>query len=258
MPLVNVDDRSVSLDVRGTGARTVLFVHGVGPGGPTWDLVTQGLSETCRSFVLDLPGFGRSARGNLTGDLDDATTLVHRVVHAQGHTEPLLVVGHGFGGLIALNFAARFPSHVDRLALVSTSGFDHNPELALEHANGLGDDGWGPDASEAWLRAGLVEELADAHFEAMRDSAADVDADLIAGLLNSSAQRVLLEDAGEIDVPSLLVRGSDDPFTREVDLGILAARLAGAEVATIPGVGHWPSLEAPDELRAELVRFFEL
>ena len=258
MPLVTVDDRSVSLDVRGSGSTAVLFIHGVGPGGAEWDLVTQGLADTCRAFVLDFPGFGKSERGNAAGSVDDAATLVHRVLHAQGQTAPLAIVGHAYGGLAALNFAARFPSHVNQLALVSTSGFDRDPRASVERLNGFENGGWDVDGADAWLRAGLVEELAEGHFAAMRDAAAAVDADLIAGCLASSARRVLLEDATDITAPTLLVRGSDDPFVSDSDVQILAARLAATEVFTLPDVGHWPSLEAPDELRAELVRFLAL
>ena len=255
MPLVTVDNRNVSLDVRGSGSTTVLFIHGVGPGGAGWDLVTQGLADTCRAFVLDFPGFGKSERGSATGSIDDAATLVHRVLHAQGNTEAVPIVGHAYGGLVALNFAARFPSHVSRLALVSTAGFDPDARASVERLNGIENGGWDADGADAWLRAGLVEDLAEAHFAAMRDAAAAVDADLIAGSLASSARRVLLEEASDITAPTLLVRGSDDPFLSDGDLQILAARLAAAEVFTLPDVGHWPSLEAPDELRAELVRF---
>ncbi len=258
MPLVSVDNRSVSLDVRGSGSTTVLFIHGVGPGGAAWDLVTQGMADTCRAYVLDLPGFGKSERGSATGSVDDAATLVHRVLHAQGQTEPLAIVGHAYGGLAALAFAARFPSHVTKLALVSTAGFDNNPAATLGRRNRITDAGWDAGTAEDWLRAGLVEDLAEAHFDAMRDAAAEVDADVISGCLASSARRVLLEEAGEIEAPTLLVRGSADPLVSESDLQILAARLSGAEVVSTPGVGHWPSLEAPDELRAELVRFFGL
>ncbi len=258
MPLVSVDNRSVSLDVRGSGSTTVLFIHGVGPGGAAWDLVTQGLADTCRAFVLDLPGFGRSERGNATGSVDDAATLVHRVLHAQGQTEPLAIVGHAYGGLAALNFAARFPSHVTKLALISTAGFDSNPAATLGRRDRITEAGWDADTADAWLRAGLVEDLAEAHFDAMRDAAAGVDTDVISGCFASNARRVLLEEACEIEAPTLLVRGSDDPLVSESDLQILAARLASAEVVSTPGVGHWPSLEAPDELRAELVRFFGL
>lgn len=258
MPLVTVDDRDISLDVRGAGATTVLFIHGIGPGGAVWDLVTQGLTDDCRAFVLDLPGFGASTRGGLTGAVDDTATLVHRVLHAHGHTEALPVVGHAYGGLVALNFAARFPSHVSRLALVSTAGFDRDPAATLKRRDDIQANGWDVAAAEAWLRAGLVEDLASAHFDAMRDHAATVDADLVAGCLASSARRVLLENATDITVPSLLVRGSDDPFVSDHDLRILAARLDEAAVFSLAGVGHWPSLEAPDELRAELVRFFGL
>ena len=258
MPLITVDNRSISLDVRGSGGATVLFIHGIGPGGVIWDLVTQGLAETSRALVLDLPGFGASVRGDLSGDVDDAATLVHRVLHTHGQTEPLIVVGHAYGGLVALNFAARFPSHVSRLALVSTAGFDRNPAATLERRDAVQSNGWDAAAADAWLRAGLVEDLAEAHLEAMREQAAEVNADLIAACLGSSARRVLLEDATDVNLPLLLVRGSDDPFVTDGDLQILAARMPGAEIFTLAGAGHWPSLEAPDELRAELVRFFEL
>ena len=258
MPLITVDNRSISLDVRGSGGATVLFIHGIGPGGVIWDLVTQGLAETSRALVLDLPGFGASVRGDLSGDVDDAATLVHRVLHTHGQTEPLIVVGHAYGGLVALNFAARFPSHVSRLALVSTAGFDRNPAATLERRDDVQSNGWDAAAADAWLRAGLVEDLAEAHFDAMRDQAAAVDANLVTACLASSARRVLLEDATDVNLPLLLVRGSDDPFVTDDDLQILAARMPGAEIFTLAGAGHWPSLEAPDELRAELVRFFEL
>ncbi len=258
MPLVTVDNRSVSLDVRGTGSTVVLFIHGVGPGGAAWDLVTQGLAETCRAYVLDLPGFGKSERGNATGSVDDSATLVHRVLHAQGQTEPLAIVGHAYGGLAALAFAARFPSHVTKLALVSTAGFDNNPAATLGRRDRITEAGWDTGTAEDWLRAGLVEDLAEAHFDAMRDAAAEVDAEVVSGCFASSARRVLLEEACAIEAPTLLVRGSDDPLVSENDLQILAARLAGAEVVSTPGVGHWPSLEAPDELRSELVRFLGL
>ena len=258
MPLVTVDNHRVSLDVRGSGSTTVLFIHGVGPAGAAWDLVTQGLADACRAFVLDFPGFGKSERGNATGSVDDAATLVHRVLHAQGYTEALPIVGHAYGGLVALAFAARFPSHVTKLALISTAGFDSNPAAILERRDRITEAGWDADTADDWLRAGLVEDLAEAHFAAMRDAAAAVDADVISGCFASSARRVLLEEACAIEAPTLLVRGSDDPLVRETDVQILAARLAGAEVISTPGVGHWPSLEAPDELRAELVRFLGL
>ena len=58
---------------------------------------------------------------------------------------------------------------------------------------------------------------------------------------------------------SLLVHGSDDPFVSgsdHADPGCPHARKPRS--SRLSGVGHWPSLEAPDELRAELVRFCEL
>ncbi len=256
MPAITIDGRSVSLDVRGSGAAAALFVHGVGPGSTVWDLVAQGLDDTRRALLLDLPGFGASEQGNFSGSVSDAATLVHHVLHAYGVTGALPVVGHGFGALVALDVAARFPSHVKGLALISTAGFEPNP-AALLARSGAASNGWGESDADAWLRDGLVERLADEHLAAMRAQAAAPDGALVAACFASSARRVLLETAADVAAPSILIYGSRDPFVRSRDVELLAARLPESRVAAIDGVGHWPALEAPDELRAELTRFFD-
>ena len=131
----------------------------LGRAAPRGTSSARGLADTCRAFVLDFPGFGKSERGSSTGSIDDAATLVHRVLHAQGQTEALPVVAHAYGGLVALNFAARFPSHVSHLVLVSTAGFDRDPGASVERLNGIENGGWDADGADAWLRAGLVEDL---------------------------------------------------------------------------------------------------
>ena len=258
MPTVTVDNREISIGFCGVGTDRILFIHGIGPGSSVWNLVTPALPDNCRAITIDLPGFGNSERGDFGGDIEDAATVVHKALHSIGQTEPLFVVGHGYGGLVSLSLGARFPGHIDRLALVSTAGFEPDAAAFLARNKSLQQHGWNRDAASTWLRAGLVEIPAEEHLDSLCEEMARLDHDLIASCLEHRAKKVFLETAHSIGNPTILIRGSEDPFVSASELNVLKGRLQHAETATIDGVGHQPALEAPDELGAEISRFFDL
>ena len=255
MPTITVDGQDTLLDIKGEGPNSILFIHGIGAGAASWELVAQGLPENYRALLLDLPGFGSSARGGFTGDIDDAATFVHHALHSFGQTEPLSIVGHAYGAQVALSFTARFPDHVDHLALLATSGLDHDTTTTLERAASIQTSGWDETEAANWLRSGFIEEPNDEHFAAMQTAAAAPDADLIAGCFISSAKRVFLEDSDLITTPTVLIHGSQDPFVRQDGVHALASRLQSSSLVTLDGGGHTAPIEAPDEVRAELIRF---
>ncbi len=258
MPIASVDNRKISLDFQGVGTDRILFVHGITSGSGVWNLIIQGLPDNCRAITIDLPGFGNSERGDFSGDIENAATVVHKALHSIGQTEPLFMVGHGYGGLVCLNLASRFPSHVNRLALASTAAFEPDPAAFLNRLANLDGDTWDKDKANSWIRAGLVELPAKNHLDAISEEMAKVDHDLLAGCVQHQAKKVLLETACSIETPTLLIRGSEDTAVGPTDIHALKARLQNVETITIEGVGQEPALEAPDELRVELSRFFNL
>lgn len=56
-------------------------------------------------------------------------------------------------------------------------------------------------------------------------------------------------------VPTMVLAGAADPFVNKDLLGLIEARFPDALLHTIPGVGHWPHVEAPDAVATELVSF---
>jgi pimeloyl-ACP methyl ester carboxylesterase len=258
MPTATVDNRKISMDFRGEGTDRILLIHGVASGSSVWNLVTQSLPDNCRAIAIDLPGFGGSERGDFSGNIEDAATVVHKALHSIGQTEPLFLLGHGYGGLVCLSLASRFPSHVNRLALVSTAGFEPDPTALLSRLASLEQDGWDKDKATDWIREGLAELPADDHLDSLCEEMARVDQDLIASCLRHQATKVFLETADSIGSPTLLIRGSEDTAVGPTDIHVLKARLKNVETVTIDGVGQQPALEAPDELRIEISRFFNL
>ncbi len=51
-----------------------------------------------------------------------------------------------------------------------------------------------------------------------------------------------------IQVPTLIIRGSEDRLTPAATVAYIASQIAGSRLATIPGAGHVPSMTRPREV----------
>lgn len=99
---------------------TAVFVHGAEHDHSVWALQTRYFAHHGFGVLaVDLPGHHRSAGPALTsiGAMADwLSALLDATSVARA-----FVVGHSMGSLIALDFAARYPSRVTRLALAATA-----------------------------------------------------------------------------------------------------------------------------------------
>ena len=110
----------------------VVVVHG----GPDFDhryLLPEmdQLAESCRVVYYDQRGRGRS----WTGEVPDVTVAseiddLDRVRAASG-PGPVAVVGHSWGGLLAMEYAVRRPAGLSRLVLMNTAPASHGDALVL-------------------------------------------------------------------------------------------------------------------------------
>ena len=255
MPMLQVRGQRINLETRGVRGSAILFLHGLGPGAAVWELVTQGLPEDRRALMLEFPGFGESPAESFAGDIEHAATLLHHALHQANQLDPIPIVAHDYGGLVALCFAGRYPSHVQRLVLVGSGAFVRDVHSLWTVHERIKMRGWDADAAKRWLTRGLVEDLADEHLSSMCEAAATTDADVVTGCLRAMIGAEYLEAARTIRAPILVLRGDADPFVTEDDAAILTARAGKATQANIPHTGHWPHLEAPDECRAAILDF---
>lgn len=107
---------------RGTGAPVVLL-HG-NPGFVEDFLpLVDSLARTHRVIAFDRPGHGYSSRASAAGTMPhDQVQLIHDAL-AQLGVSRTIVVGHSWGGGLALLYALEHPREVDRLVLIGTRAF---------------------------------------------------------------------------------------------------------------------------------------
>ena len=87
----------------------------------SWGKVISPLSDHHRVFVPDLPGYGQSDHPAIQYTMDYYLTFLVHLLDAL-HLEQISLAGLSLGGGIALGFALRFPTRVEKLILVAPYG----------------------------------------------------------------------------------------------------------------------------------------
>jgi pimeloyl-ACP methyl ester carboxylesterase len=108
------------LDWGGADRPTVVFLHGSAAHAHWWDFVLPLLAERYRCLALDLRGHGDSG----VPDNDDYTIATHagdvaRLLATLGVRRTALV-GHSFGGLVAMQYAASTESRLGALVVIDS------------------------------------------------------------------------------------------------------------------------------------------
>jgi pimeloyl-ACP methyl ester carboxylesterase len=209
---------------RRQGDEPQLLVHGLGGSSVTWVEVVEGLAEHGPVVAVDLPGFGgtRPSPGDsLT--VSGYVEFLIQVADALGWGR-FNVHGNSMGGLVSTILAARHPTRVERLVLVSPALPPRSPARLLLPARAT-IDGMLPIALSSMSAAALgAIGLAGPELSAQRNRAL---LKLIYPDPDGVDRRVLALMAGaigRIQAPTLLLGGTRDALVPARTLRAVLAR----------------------------------
>ncbi|MCW2543330.1 MAG: Epoxide hydrolase [Frankiales bacterium] len=128
---VPVAETSFLLREAGTGDGTpVLLLHGVPETSSLWRAVQPALADGRRVLAPDLPGLGGSTYAG-PYDMPSVMAQIAALLEAECPGEPVDVVGHDWGGVVALWLAGTRPDLVRRLAVANAPLGDVDPLRAF-------------------------------------------------------------------------------------------------------------------------------
>lgn len=229
----------------------IVFVHGAGLNSSCWQSQIDFFPD---AVAVDLPGHGDSDGPPFDSIADYATWLGDEI--RRTGSEPVTLVGHSMGSLVALEAAARNADMVARLVLIGTAAsMKVNPRLreAAERRDATAGamvikwtlpDTSGYGRPKRWVLALSNDFIQSAENGVMASdlTACDEYADAVA-----MAER--------IRCPVLLLLGEHDKMTPPSAAQPLAAALADARIVVITKVGHMAPQEKPAEVN-ETINLF--
>ncbi len=231
---------AVFAEVFGDGVPEVLALHGWGRRGADFAHVLQGRS----ALAPDLPGFGASPPPDHVMGAESYAEAISGLLDV--FDRPPVVVGHSFGGRLAVCLAARRPEKVGPLVLTGV------PLIRRPV-------GSGPSAGfrvARWMnRVGM---LSDERMERLRRSRGSADYRAATGVMRDILVTVVNESyegqLSRIGQPVEMVWGAEDTVTPVSIAEAAQALLREASLEVLPGVGHLVPTQAPGALAEAIDR----
>ncbi|MEM6251916.1 MAG: alpha/beta hydrolase [Cyanobacteria bacterium P01_D01_bin.156] len=264
--------------------KLLVLLHGLFEFWYSWRYQLPYLSRHFKVVVPDLRGYNDSDKPSHGYDLDTLSADIRAIIQELGY-QKAHIVGHDWGGTVACHLANRFPTNIDRLAVLSTpqrlqTVLTNKLSISWEHVQ----RNWHLLALQTpgipqWLIQDNLSSLLTYlfHQQAVRKSpftrantelyqAALEKPGVIPAVLQhvrhcfslnewlstwiGTSQRSLT-----VGVPTLLMWGEDDGFIPE--LGSLASHVVNNNLYkhSIPDCGHWIQQEAPNIVNRELLAF---
>lgn len=236
MALRSFADGALFAEVFGDGAPSILALHGWGRRGADFKQSLHDLP----ALAPDLPGFGASpAPGSVIG-AEGYADIVSEMLEA--FDRPPVLVGHSFGGRVAVCLAAKHPGRVGDLVLTGVPLVRQSPpgkpKLTFRIIRKLNDLGL----------------LSDQRLEAEKNKRGSVDYRAARGVMRDILVKVVNEGYKDqmprVESHVHLIWGEDD---NEVHPGVARISherfLHDSSLELLPGVGHHVPLQAPAALR---------
>jgi len=224
--------------VRGSGP-PVLVLHGWGASIETVYPIVTGLEGAATVHALDLPGFGESELPPEPWGVEEYQAFVAEFMDALS-IERATVIGHSNGGRIAIRMAATEPARVERLVLVDSAGI--RPKRTLRWYRRVAMAKLGKHAAR--LLGAPGERLRDA----LVGRAGSTDY-LAAGEMRPTLVRLVNSDLREhmpnVNVPTLLIWGSNDTDTPLSSAREMERLIPDAGLVVLEGAGHYSYLDEP-------------
>ncbi|MEM6579067.1 MAG: alpha/beta hydrolase [Pseudomonadota bacterium] len=274
---VDVDGTRVHAVVRGPAeAPPLVLIHGASGNTRDWTLdIVPRLAERYRVIVFDRPGLGYTARTGGSGSsggetIEEQAALLKRAAVALGAERPI-VLGHSYGGAVALAWAVHHPENLS--ALVTVSAASHRWETGLStYYKILSHPVAGPVVIPfltAFVPATKVEREVAAVFEpdavpdgylgyfgaelTLRRASLRANALQRAGLLDEITR--LTPRYREINVPVEILHGTADTLVwSSIHAEPLARAIPDAALTLLPGIGHMPHHAVPDQIAEAIDR----
>jgi 3-oxoadipate enol-lactonase len=220
----------------------IVFLHGVGSDKSVWHPQLGHFGQTRRAVAFDYPGYGDSDRAPDGTTRDDYASAILSAMHELG-IDRAHVCGLSLGGVIAI--AMHHAGPVRCASLILADSFAVHPQGQAIYERSLA----GSHDIAAMAEARVDFLLASPADPEVRREAVETMSKIDAAAYRVGAEAVWLADqrerAAAINVPTLVICGTEDQATPVALSAALVELISNARMVVIDGAGHLSNLEKP-------------
>ena len=236
----------------------LLILHGWGSCARNWQKVKEIIEKKgYRVFAPDLPGFGENPQPSEPWFIDDYVNWIKEYCE-KNNLSQFFLLGHSFGGGLAVKLAGALPGRVQKLILV---GAKIRRQKTLRYYAGLvlGKTG---NLIFSLPVLSLFRSLGRKVLYALMGTRDYYVLEVKKAVtMKETFKKVIGEDLTAdlscIKAPTLIVWGRKDRLTPLKDAYLIKKKIAGSKLEIIENQGHVPNLEAPKVLAEKVLNFIE-
>ena len=220
--------------------KPLLILHGWGSRSDNWQKVGEMLAKNgIKVIIPDLPGFGQSDKPSTAWNLDDYCDFVEEFINKLGLLNGFYLLGHSFGGALAVKCGLKFPEKIDKLFLVGAACFRRKtPKKRFLYI--LSKIFPSRFLSSSLLRRAFYRFIVKSDYPSVN------------GIIKEIYLKVIKQDLSDvlsqIQIPTVVICGEKDNITPLNDAKIINQKIKDSRLEIIPSVGHDLNLKTPEKL----------
>lgn len=252
--------------------KTLIILHGWQSSKEKWQKVKEKINEngSCPVKVLvpDLPGFKKETALDKPWNLDDyvewfknfsSKTCPERALRVTKppsvqapRAEGFFLLGHSFGGRIAIKFAQKYPEKIKGLILVSAAGIKPKKNLCHRLISACAKIG------RRFTFLPFYSFFREIFYKYILRRTDYIKAEKFP-YLKETFKNIIKEDLKEyfskIKVPTLIIWGGKDKITPVSDAYLMNQKILNSKLQILQGIGHFPYIENPKLLCQKIKDF---
>jgi len=252
---ISIDELQINYKIAGADSpgEPLLILHGWDGSSNSWREVQKILSkEGLKVIVPDLPGFGKSISPPKSWGVGDYSEFILNFINKIG-LEKVNLMGHSFGGRIAIKFSVLYPEKVKRLILCASAGIKH--PLSLSQTIILKISLIGNFLFSQKLLRRFKDIAQNFFYTLLRHK----DYAKAKGVVKETLKKVLEEDLKpelcQIKAKTLLIWGERDRAVPLKDVYLMKENIPQSILKIIPNASHTPNLEMPNRVADIILHF---
>jgi pimeloyl-ACP methyl ester carboxylesterase len=245
MPIVHANGIDIYYEISGSGPPLTLIM-GMGCSARQWQWMAPVFASSFKVITFDNRGAGRSGKPDMEYSTemfaDDTRSLLDALDITKTH-----LFGVSVGGMVAQQFALKYPERVDRLVLGCTMpSFTHIPPAledleTLQEAQILSPEEGVEKMMTLFLSEGFMKEEPERTArlkEVMMFEKEEQGMEALFMQLGAAREHNTLEEVGHITASTLVISGTKDPIARVENARFLAGQIPDSTLVEITGGYH--------------------